>query len=221
MNLVADRRIEEKERRRTEIIDAAESASRQVGLDALTMDEVARTARLSRALLYVYFKDKSDLVFALADRALAALQGRFSDCAKSQATGLDQIREMGRAYLSFSQECPTLFGALARFELHSPAVEHATGAEAACVQSGDSVHQVMIYAIDAGVRDGSIRADVGPPMLVSITLWGFMHGVIQLAATKTNVLAHDGVAAQSLFEQALAMATRSLVAPEKNESNNE
>lgn len=220
MNLVADRRIEEKERRRTAIIDAAELTSRQVGLDALTMDEVARTARLSRALLYVYFKDKSDLVFALADRALAALRVRFSDCAKSQTTGLDQIREMGRAYLSFSQEYPALFEALARFELHSPAVELATGAEAACVQSGDSVHQVMIAAIDVGVRDGSIRADVGPPMLVSITLWGFMHGVIQLAATKTNVLAHDGVAAQSLFEQALEMATRSLVAPKKNESNN-
>ncbi|HPF27183.1 MAG: TetR/AcrR family transcriptional regulator [Steroidobacteraceae bacterium] len=214
MNLVADRRLEEKERRRSEIVDAAESVCLQVGIDALTMDEVARTARLSRALLYVYFKDKSDLVFALADRALSNLQERFTACVQTHTTGLEQVRGMGRAYLAFSQERPAQFEALARFELHSPEVSNASGAEAACVHSGDCVHQVMNAAIETGVRDRSIRADVGPPPLVSITLWGFMHGVIQLATTKANVLAHDNIQVTSLFEHALAMATRSLVVSE-------
>ena len=50
MNYIAERRLEEKERRRAEIVDAAEAAGREVGLDALTMDDVARRARLSRAL---------------------------------------------------------------------------------------------------------------------------------------------------------------------------
>jgi AcrR family transcriptional regulator len=53
MSYIAERRLEEKERRRAEIVDAAEAAGREVGLDALTMDDVARRARLSRALLYV------------------------------------------------------------------------------------------------------------------------------------------------------------------------
>jgi hypothetical protein len=69
---------------------------------------------------------------------------------------------------------------------------------------------VMIDAITTGIRDGSMRADVGPPDLVSVTLWGFMHGVIQLAKTKANVLARDGVDARGLFEHALTMATRAL-----------
>ena len=208
MSLVADRRLEEKERRRSAIIDAAESVCLPAGLDAMTMDEVARAARLSRALLYVYFKDKADLVFALADRALSSLHGRFTVCAQQFPTGLAQLRAMGRAYLAFSHELPAQFEALARFELHSPDIDNANGAEAACVAAGDCVHAVMIAAIDTGLRDGSIRADVGPPALVSITLWGFMHGVIQLAATKANVLAHDGIEASDLFAQALDMATR-------------
>ena len=66
MSYIAERRLEEKERRRAEIVDAAEAAGRDVGLDALTMDDVARRARLSRALLYVYFQDRSDLMFGLA-----------------------------------------------------------------------------------------------------------------------------------------------------------
>ncbi len=36
-----------------------------VGWDAMTMDQVARKARLSRALVYVYFKDKMDLMFGI------------------------------------------------------------------------------------------------------------------------------------------------------------
>jgi hypothetical protein len=37
-----------------------------------------------------------------------------------------------------------------------------------------------------------------------------MHGVIQLATTKANVLARDGVDSRMLFDHALTMATRGL-----------
>jgi hypothetical protein len=37
-----------------------------------------------------------------------------------------------------------------------------------------------------------------------------MHGVIQLAATKANVIAHDGVDTRTLLDHALVMATRAL-----------
>jgi len=60
MNYIAERRLEEKERRRAEILDAAEAVTARFGWDAMTMDRVARKARLSRALVYVYFKDKTD-----------------------------------------------------------------------------------------------------------------------------------------------------------------
>jgi len=50
MSYLAERREEEKERRRLEIIEAAESLYAEKGWDAVTMDQVARQARLSRAL---------------------------------------------------------------------------------------------------------------------------------------------------------------------------
>jgi len=57
MNYVIERREEEKERRREEILDAAELVFSEKGFDAATMDQVARKARVSRALVYVYFKE--------------------------------------------------------------------------------------------------------------------------------------------------------------------
>ena len=80
MTYIAERRQEERDRRRAEIVDAADALYAEAGWDVMTMDQVARRARLSRALVYVYFNDKADLHLALVERALeilqAALRGR-------------------------------------------------------------------------------------------------------------------------------------------------
>ena len=45
MSYIAERRQEEKDRRRAEIVDAAEALYAESGWDAVTMDQVARRAR--------------------------------------------------------------------------------------------------------------------------------------------------------------------------------
>ena len=212
MNYIAERRLEEKERRRAEIVDAAEAAGREVGLDALTMDDVARRARLSRALLYVYFQDRSDLMFGLAERAMGMLHARFIEAAERNKTGLEQVSSMGRAYVAFSQEFPVLFDALARCEVQSTEPEESSPSEQACAQGGDRLQAVLVASIESGVRDGSIRADVGSPMLMSVTLWGFMHGIIQLTTNKAHALTHHGVTSKALIDHAISMITRDLKA---------
>src|SRR4051812_28915308 len=212
MSYIAERRLEEKERRRAEIVDAAEAAGREVGLDALTMDDVARRARLSRALLYVYFQDRSDLMFGLTERAMGMLHTRFIEAAERHRTGLEQVSAMGRAYVAFAQEFPVLFDALARCELEAPDPAGCSPSEQACMLGGDRLQAVLVQSIENGVRDGSIRADIGSPMLMSVTLWGFMHGIIQLTTTKAHALAHHGVAPIALIDHAINMITRDLKA---------
>jgi AcrR family transcriptional regulator len=212
MSYIAERRLEEKERRRAEIVDAAEAAGRDVGLDALTMDDVACRARLSRALLYVYFQDRSDLMFGLCERAMGMLHARFVEAAERHRTGLEQVSAMGRAYVAFSQEFPVLFDALARCELKTPEPSQGSPSEQACAAGGDRLQAQLVASIDAGVRDGSIRGDITSPMLMSVTLWGFMHGIIQLTTTKAHALAHHGVAGKDLIDHAISMITRDLKA---------
>jgi AcrR family transcriptional regulator len=65
MSELTDRRREEKDRRRNDILDAAAAAAAEGGFDAITMDQVARRARLSRALVYVYLEDKAAICLAL------------------------------------------------------------------------------------------------------------------------------------------------------------
>lgn len=210
MNQLADRRLEEREQRRNDILDAAVTVTALGSLDGLTMDQVAKQARLSRALLYVYFKDRDELLFGLCERALSIMQAQFESTIAAHSTGVAQIAACGQAYVEFARQQPVYFEALARFEAHSPDIACLQPNEGACVLAGDRLHEVLIAAINRGIADGSIRQDVGSPVLVATTLWAFMHGVLQLAQTKANVLAHDGIVVDALISQAITMATRAI-----------
>jgi AcrR family transcriptional regulator len=210
MNLLAERRLEEKERRRADILDAAMSVALQHGLADVTMDLVARQARLSRALIYVYFRDRDELLFGLCQRALTLLRERFETAMAAAPLGVDKARACGTAYLAFARELPVEFEVLSRFEAHTPDIANMAVNESACMLAGDEVHKLLVDAIELGVRDGSIRQDLAPAAVVAVTLWGFMHGVLQLAQTKANVLAHEGVVVDQLLQNALDMARRSI-----------
>jgi AcrR family transcriptional regulator len=213
MNYLAERRQEEKERRRAEILDAAEAVVASAGWEQLTMDQVARRARLSRALLYVYFRDKLDLMYGICERALALLGQRFEEAAARAQLGLEQMVGIGRAYMAFSREFPVYFDIMARCELREVTLSDAPPNEAACLATSDKVHALIVEVLGRGVRDGSVRPDIGDPMVVGTVLWGFVHGVIQVASTKANVLAHHGVDTRAVLDEAMAMATRSVAAP--------
>lgn len=205
MSYIAERRQEEKDRRRIEIVEAAEDLYRELGWDAVTMDSVARRARLSRALVYVYFKDKRELHFAIAIRALEMLRTRFEEASSRSRIGLEKVEAIGRAYMAFGLEFRHYFDACARLELHAPAGAEPGEQEQLCFEQGKRVHEVVVEALNTGQRDGSIRKDVGDLEIVSRVLWGFTHGLIQIAITKGQPLAEDGISVPQLTQQAISM----------------
>jgi len=204
MSYIAERRGEEKERRRAEILDAAQALYAEKGWDALTVDQVARSARLSRALVYVYFRDKEELLFAIGERAMHLLRDRFIKAAASQERGLDQIEAIGRAYMSYAYEFPHYFDFCSRFQSHSVAFDPGSNEEA-CAGAGDEVLATVVGAITRGIQDGSVRPDVGEPIMLAVTLWAFTHGLIQVAMAKANDLARFGVAIPAFSDYALGL----------------
>jgi AcrR family transcriptional regulator len=176
------------------------------------MDQVARRARLSRALLYVYFKDKTDLMYALCERALTALQRRFLVAAQSQQLGLEKVHAVGEAYIAFVEECPVYFDILSRCGLREVNTKDPGANELACQSVGEALLGTIVAVLDQGVEDGSIRADLGNRIVAATALWGFMHGVIQVASTNAQLIARSGMPSRELLHQTLRMSTRTLAA---------
>jgi AcrR family transcriptional regulator len=212
MSYIAERRTEEKERRRGEIVDAAEALYAARGWDAVTMDQVAKSARLSRALVYVYFRDKEELLFAIGERAMEVLRERFVAAAARHARGLEQIEAIGRAYMAYAHEFPHYFDVCARFQGHSVSPDPGSN-EGACAAAGDAAIGVVVQAIETGVGDGSIRSDVGNPMLFAVALWAFTHGTIQLAMAKGTELSRLGIPTADFGNYSLGLLKYLAVVP--------
>jgi AcrR family transcriptional regulator len=190
MSYIAARREEEKERRRAEILDAAETLYVQHGWEGVTIDQVARSARLSRALVYVYFKDKDDVLFAIGERAMHKLHDRFSTAiADNPGQGRDQIEAIGRAYMGYAFEFPHYFDFCARFQRHT-LPSGASANEAACHEAGDRAFGLVVQAIETAVGDGSVHPSLGKqPLMMAFSLWAFTHGITQIMMSKAGDLA--------------------------------
>ena len=207
------RRLEEKEHRRAEIVQAAAELAYGQGWDAVTMEGVARHARLSRALVYLYFKDRTALHAAMCEQAGAILYQRFQEAVSRHRRGYDQCEAIGRAYVAFAAEMPQYFEAMSRFEARAPDTDDPQSADLRVLKGGDRIKTLMEQAIERGMADGSIRTDAGDPRVVSIALWGMTHGIIQIAATKAAQIARRGVSTTELVEQAFVMLRRALAPP--------
>src|SRR3546814_19426276 len=78
------------------------------------MDDVARKARVSRALVYLYFKNKIELQFAICLRALTLLREQLAAAAETPPRGDDKIAAIGAAYMRFAEQHPLYFATLSK-----------------------------------------------------------------------------------------------------------
>jgi TetR/AcrR family transcriptional regulator len=212
MSYIAQRRVEEKERRSAEILDAAEALYAKEGWDLVTVDQVARGARLSRALVYVYFKDKEEILFAIGERAMGLLRDRFSAAAAGEKPGLEKVEAIGRAYMAYAFEFPHYFDFCSRFHARSGSPEPGSH-DLACRVAGDEAIGVVVQAIECGIADGSIRPTIGNPVMLAVTLWSFTHGLTQLAMAKGSDMAQFGIAIPELSNYGFDLLRRVMQDP--------
>ena len=196
------RRDDEKEQRREALIDAAELVFATAGFETAKVEDVAKQARVSRALVYLYFGRKDELLLAICLRALRRLRERFAAAAAGPATGYAQIAAIGRAYIDFAIEFPLYFAALSRVETQNLDIHHPGPNERAVLDASAAIHEVTVGALRHGMRDGTIRR-LPQPMLMAMTLWGFIHGTIQIAQTKSPFLEQAGISVDAFLRNSI------------------
>ena len=181
------RREQEKQDRRNSILDAAEQVFFAKGFEKSSMDEIARTAQLSRALLYVYFKDKAAIMRGLMLRAAQAIRNRFAAAIQQTDQGVEQIDQIGFAYYRFSLEEPDYFDVLTQ----ASTFEHLADEDeqsAALRTCGIEAMDMMVEALRKGVADGSLSSErVADPVMTAFYLRGALHGVIMQCGKGTEM----------------------------------
>lgn len=158
---VAERKEREKEQRRSDIIAAAERLFFSGQFDDVSMDDIANAVELSRATLYLYFKDKESIYFAVLLRGIRIMSEIFKESTDRETTGLGKIGAIGFTFIRFSTEYAGYYrliryAASQRFE--ESYNEYAEEVKAA----SSGLLDIMCDAIKKGMEDGTIKNDLDP-----------------------------------------------------------
>ncbi|MBD3289884.1 hypothetical protein GF337_13845, partial [candidate division KSB1 bacterium] len=140
--------------------------------------------------LYLYFKSKEELYLAIHLRGLGILKKMFSDAVASRKTGIEKVKAVGEAYYQFYLDQPDYFNALIYFESLEQTMQDDYPIANECILEGLNTLNVLVEAIKFGIEDGTIRPEIDP-LKMSLLLWGYTSGLIQLLHLKGDFLREE------------------------------
>jgi AcrR family transcriptional regulator len=156
------------------LVDAARRILEAEGAAALSLRAVAREAGVSPAAPYHHFKDKTELLEAVAHGGWEEVSEIIAEARRSVSDPREAMTEIGVAYVKFARENPALYRLMydtTRDRTSMP--EHAK-------QEDSGYAQVQSALVAAGCDPN----DVGELELQTIACWCAVHGLAEMANFK-------------------------------------
>lgn len=167
---------------RTALIDAALDRLKTHGMDALSLRPLARAVGVTQAAPYSHFRDKDDLLAAIAETGFQRLALRMVEAATGYNGVQPRLERLVSAYIHFAVENKALFQLMFSREL-AVMKNYPTLA----MTAGKS------YSLFAAVlsRRAAAAEETG---FMTVMLWSLCHGLTTLIVDEKISLAHFGAA---------------------------
>src|SRR5712692_10137713 len=147
---IRHRQAQEKQELRQAILTAAGTLFLEQGYERFSLRKVAERIGYSPTTIYLYFRDKDDLLFTVVDEGFVQFGQQLVAAAESQEDAWERLIALGRAYVAFGLQHPVyyqlMFMQRADFLTHPPA-----GESQPRIASFQVLRQAVQQAIDAGV----------------------------------------------------------------------
>ena len=170
------RREHEKEELRQTILKTAAALFLKQGYDRFSMRHLAEEIGYSVATLYLYFRDKDDLLFTVVDEGFSRFARQLTDAATSTDDPRLRLEALGQAYVSFGLRNPVYYQLMFMWR-----VDFLTQTRAGEQQPRLGAFRVLKDSVQAAMDAGVIQA--GDAETYSDVLWAMMHGIVALAIT--------------------------------------
>jgi len=172
---VKERKERQKENLRQEILDAASEMFANEGYANVSMRKIAEQIEYSPTTIYLYFKDKNDLLNQICEDTFGKLYEKVSAIQKESGNPLECLRKGTRAYIEFGLEHPNHY----EVTFITPIMEY-LGEEIHPYEGsmGERTFNFLRSQVDACVAEGYFRK--GDVDTMSQTMWAAMHGLTSI-----------------------------------------
>jgi AcrR family transcriptional regulator len=172
---VQERRSRQKEELRQEILDAARDLFVTEGYEAVSMRKIAEKIEYSPTTIYLYFKDKSDVLFSLCEETFSKLTRKLESIDKKELDPLTALKKGLRAYVDFGLKHPNHYKIT--FMREYPREEDPERI-ARNMEIGMAAFSCLLSSVTACVERNLFRET--NVELISQGLWAGVHGITSL-----------------------------------------
>jgi AcrR family transcriptional regulator len=164
---------------RNALIQAGLKLLAEGGVGAMSLRAAAELAGVSHAAPYRHFRDKNELVGAIAEEGFRLLTRHMREAiaAAGSPDVWTRLGAAGHGYVAFAIQHPayfrTVFGGFV-----CPDGDHSK-LSPSLREAGDEAYHVLRDLIEEGVRTGALRT--GDPDHLALGAWSMVHGVSMLA----------------------------------------
>ncbi len=195
---------------RERIAAAANDLFTEKGVEAASMDDIAERSGYSKATLYVYFKNKEEIVGLLTLKSIEKLYGCLSSALEQQETTKARYDSICRELVKYQKEYPFYF---------ETSLDKINIEEKETYRVGEKINEKMTEFVLSGIKNGDFRGDL-EIMSTIFGFWGMMSGLIKLADSKEDYIKTAmGLTKDEFLEHGFNMLYRSVAKNEDNEKS--
>jgi AcrR family transcriptional regulator len=201
----SDRIERERQAKRTLIIDAARELFLERGYDAVTLRSVAQRIEHSTTAVYVHFKDKRDLIEQMVREDFAKFDAALLEAAQERGP-LERLERLGRQYMNFALTLPRHYQLM--FLAPRPAGEPAS--PSADNPVGLDGYSLLLQTVEACIREGVFRPELGDARAVAQAVWAAVHGLVSLLIVMGDVPYFEWRPPQQLMDTLMGSLVRGM-----------
>lgn len=172
---------------RKNISKIAEKLFVEKGIENTSMNDIAKESGYSKASLYVYFKDKEELIAVLVLESMEKLYEYLSKAVNAQGDFYHRYLEICKALFQYHSEYPLYSQmALMNINIDFEGTEF-LAEERETFQVGEQINELLWEFFRDGIELGVIKRDVNIAQ-TTFAMWGMLTGVIQLSFNKKEYI---------------------------------
>lgn len=180
--------IERKEREKADmkkqILDAARTLFLEQGYEKTSIRNIAEAIEYSPGTIYLYFKDKNEIFFALHCDAFVGLFQEMQAVGSIQDP-FERLKALGRQYFKFANENPELYELM--FVMTAP-METIECREEVWDDGKDAFGLLVTVVVDCQKSGYFKEKDA---INTSLMIWSFVHGLVMLNARRRLMIFED------------------------------
>jgi AcrR family transcriptional regulator len=170
---ISTRKERQKEELRGKILQAARELFMQKGYEETSIRNIAEKIEYSPTTIYLYFKDKDDIFFALHQEGFTLLNQYFKPLAHVSEP-FERLKAISKAYITFAMENGEFYDLM--FIINSPM--KTVESDHSKWEEGHRAFQFLVGTVKECIGKGYFKGM--DPEILAFTCWSMVHGIASL-----------------------------------------